>query len=336
MLSNWRVGQVLSALVVDTRPNNGVLLSVGGKQFVATTDLPVQPGTNLSLEVRQLGKEVVLRNLPPQEVAGQRADASGRAAETAIALSSAKPSALLSQLAAQPARFGSPAMQEAVRGLLGKALKGESMTPGDLRKAVRESGLFTEADVMASRTEQAARSVKTQASQLQMIALAMADEADEASAEHRVLSQIAEKAGGLLNGIANNQLASLSGEDQPDRWVMTLPVKLAEQFRDVRMQIERDKNRSGDEESEVWRANLSVDLPKLGAVDIRVQMARGAVSVNFVCDETISSRVLNGAMPSLEQRLIARELNVNRLVAEAQPSTASPISPPRSMLDVEA
>ena len=63
-LANWRVGQQLTALVVDTRPNGGLVLSVAGKTFLASSDLPVQPGTRMAMEVKQAGAELVLRRLP--------------------------------------------------------------------------------------------------------------------------------------------------------------------------------------------------------------------------------------------------------------------------------
>ena len=60
-LANWRVGQQLTALVVDTRPNGGLVLSVAGKTFLASSDLPVQPGTRMAMEVKQAGAELVLQ-----------------------------------------------------------------------------------------------------------------------------------------------------------------------------------------------------------------------------------------------------------------------------------
>ena len=54
MLSNWRVGQVINALVVDRMPSGNVLLNAGGREFVTPLDLPVQPGTRLQLEVQQV------------------------------------------------------------------------------------------------------------------------------------------------------------------------------------------------------------------------------------------------------------------------------------------
>ena len=63
MLSNWRVGQVLNALVVDRMPSGNVLLSVGGREFVTSLDLPVQAGSRLQLEVQQLQPQVTLKML---------------------------------------------------------------------------------------------------------------------------------------------------------------------------------------------------------------------------------------------------------------------------------
>ena len=61
MLSNWRVGQVLNALVVDRMPSGNVLLNVGGREFVTPLDLPVQAGSRLQLEVQQVQPQVTLR-----------------------------------------------------------------------------------------------------------------------------------------------------------------------------------------------------------------------------------------------------------------------------------
>ena len=147
MLANWRVGQVLTALVVNSQPNGSVLLSVGGKQFVTTTDLPVQPGTQMKLEVKSLGPELVLRQVssqpPPQELAQARlATASQSSGSTGLA-------SLLSQLSALGGRVGSAELSVVAQDLLGRALKAERMSPGSLARAIRQSGLFAEADLAA-------------------------------------------------------------------------------------------------------------------------------------------------------------------------------------------
>ena len=54
MLTNWRVGQTLNALVSDRMPNGDLLLVVGRNSFVTSRDIPVQPGATLQLEVQQI------------------------------------------------------------------------------------------------------------------------------------------------------------------------------------------------------------------------------------------------------------------------------------------
>ena len=75
MLSNWRVGQVINALVVDRMPSGNVLLNAGGREFVTPLDLPVQPGTRLQLEVQQVTPQLVLRFLAGSEKTGLQSGA---------------------------------------------------------------------------------------------------------------------------------------------------------------------------------------------------------------------------------------------------------------------
>ena len=330
MLANWRVGQQLSALVVATRPDSSVLLSVGGKNFVATTDLPVQPGSNMTLEVKQLTPEVILRQLPTAAVSPPAYGASHRAAENSLLLSASKPSLLFTLLSAQSARFGSPEFQEMVKSLLNRTLKETSLTPAELRKAVRNSGLFTESDLSLNRPQQAAQSVKNNLSSLQAIAMALSDDDLQTEAESRVMRQIADRAGEMLRGIAHNQLASLPSEDGAHKWVVTLPISVNERFQDVYMEIARDGSGNDKSEDDVWRANLQLDLPRLGVVDISIKIVRGAVSVDFLCEASKSSTVLKSGMGNLEESLIQRQLRVDRLSAEAKPDVVkeSSLHPP--------
>lgn len=321
-LANWRVGQQLTALVVDTRPNGGLVLSVAGKTFLASSDLPVQPGTRMAMEVKQAGAELVLRRLP--DPSQPRADAGGRAAETTVALTSPRPAALLNQLSAQPARFGSPELQEVSRELRGRALKGESATPGDIKRALRDSGLFTEADLSAGRGGRARQSGKASLSQLQTVALALADDLDDEIPETRVLFQIAEKATSLLTGIVQNQLASLPQDDGSQRWVFTLPVEVNERFHDVRFELERGPQSA--EQQPGWSAKLNLELPELGAVAIRVQIVGSQVNVAFDCEDPNSATQLGRSMPALENRLVMRDLRPGGLTATAPTST--PPEPP--------
>ena len=330
-LSNWRVGQQLNALVVDTRPNGGLLLSVAGKTFTVSSDLPVQPGTRMALEVKQVGQDVVLQRV--NDGAPPRADAGSRAAQTTMELSSARPSALLNQLSAQPARFGSPELQEIARELRGRALKAEGLTPGAIQRGLRDSGLFTEADLLAGRVGRARQSGKTSLSQLQTVALALADDLDDDVAEVRVLQQMVDRSAALLNGIAQQQLASLPQDDGLQRWVFTLPVQLNDSFNDVRVEFERPPRQVEQEDS--WRASLTFDFPEMGSVTVRMQLKGSAVSVAFDCDNPATAARLNHNLVTLEGQLAARNLSAAGLAANATGTMDDPGAAPTG-LSVEA
>ena len=330
-LSNWRVGQQLNALVVDTRPNGGLLLSVAGKTFAVSSDLPVQPGTRLALEVKQVGQDVVLQRIPDSGAA--RTDASGRAVQTTVTLGSVQPSNLLNQLAALPTRFGSPEMREIVRELRGRVLRPEGLTPGAIKRGVQDSGLFTEADLLGGRLGRARQSGKASLSQLQTVALALADDLDPELAETRALYQIAEKATALLKGVSQQQLASLPQDDGAQRWVFTLPVQLGESFRDLRMQFERAPRELEQEES--WQALLTFDFPEMGLVIVKLRLQGGSVSVSFECENRATSAHLSRHLSFLEGQLAAQNLRSVGLAASAPEQAANPTDGPGS-LSVEA
>ena len=125
MLSNWRVGQVLNALVVDRMPSGNVLLNVGGREFVTPLDLPVQAGTRLHLEVQQVQPQVTLKVLtnaregtPSQltQPTTQVSQQSLLSSSTAFSVD-AKPSPLSSLLVA----LATPSAQPALRALISQA-----------------------------------------------------------------------------------------------------------------------------------------------------------------------------------------------------------------------
>jgi len=330
-LSNWRVGQQLTALVVESRPNGALLLSVGGKTFAASSDIPVQAGTRMAMEVKQAGQELVLRRIPDASL--PRADAGGRAVETTLALGSPRPAALLNQLSTQAARLASPELQELTRALRGRALKVETLTAGEVHRGLRDSGLFTEADLLAGRGNRARQSTKTSLSQVQTVALALADDLDDGVSEAKALHQMVDKALALLKGISQQQLGSLPQDDGSQRWMFTLPAQLGERFHDVHLQLEREARETDQPQS--WRASLCFEFPEMGPVTVRVQLQGTSVSVVFECDNPDTSTWLSRSMSSLENQLNFRNL---RAVALSATTTTSRNDPPPdgSSLSVEA
>jgi hypothetical protein len=70
MLSNWRVGQTLNALVSDRMPSGGLLLKIGSQSFITSLDVPIQPGSRIKLEIQQIVPRLVLRLIDSDKVLG--------------------------------------------------------------------------------------------------------------------------------------------------------------------------------------------------------------------------------------------------------------------------
>ena len=111
MLSNWRVGQVINALVVDRMPSGNVLLNAGGREFVTPLDLPVQPGNRLQLEVQQVTPQLILKLLAQTEKSGvsqtselvlRSGPSANNAPSTPLTGVTSPVATLLSSLASQP------------------------------------------------------------------------------------------------------------------------------------------------------------------------------------------------------------------------------------------
>ena len=58
-----QVGQVLNAVVADKLPSGEMVLKVGAERVTVSTDIPLQPGARLLLEVKQVQPQVTFRVL---------------------------------------------------------------------------------------------------------------------------------------------------------------------------------------------------------------------------------------------------------------------------------
>ena len=58
-----QVGQVLNAVVADRLPSGEMVLKVGAERVTASTDIPLQPGARLLLEVKQVQPNITFRLL---------------------------------------------------------------------------------------------------------------------------------------------------------------------------------------------------------------------------------------------------------------------------------
>lgn len=328
MLSNWRVGQVINALVVDRMPSGNVLLNTGGREFVTPLDLPVQPGTKLQLEVQQVTPQLVLRLLAGAEKSGSLPGADslarpmqpGNTLAAATSLGGGVTSAgLLSAIATQPNLRAlvnqNPVLTTFITALSSQVLQSSTLSAGLLSQAVAQSGLFTEANLLAGRSASLRTNTKTQLLQLQRGVAEVAGNnlAVEARAALNSLSDLTNAALANLN---QQQLISMPQENAGQRWAFNLPLEWAGSVIDLAMTIERDADEGGvdgDEAREEWRVHLNLQLPEVGKLQTLVTLSGSDVRVSFTSDSEAVRRVFESSFGELRDRMIVSDFRVKDL-----------------------
>ena len=109
MLSNWRVGQVINAMVVDRMPSGNLLLKCGRSRICHASRSSGPARNRLQLEVQQVTPQLVLRLLRgPRKAARCQGESlarpmqSGAVPNTSTPFGGGTTAALLSAVANQP------------------------------------------------------------------------------------------------------------------------------------------------------------------------------------------------------------------------------------------
>jgi len=141
----WQVGQLLQATVTESRTGK-VLLAVGNRQISAETSLALQKGQQLTLQVRSLGEQPVLKITAAQ---GESP------INSAIRLLLPKQGPMPPLLATmgQLAQSSNPSVPSLINELIRSVVKQmpdiqTAATPQGLKKAVSESGVFLERQLL--------------------------------------------------------------------------------------------------------------------------------------------------------------------------------------------
>ena len=335
MLSNWRVGQVLNALVVDRMPSGNVLLNVGGREFVTPLDLPVQAGSRLQLEVQQVQPQVTMKVLtnarestPSQLTQPTRQSSQQGLLSSATAFSAdAKPSPLSSLLvalstpSAQPALRAlvsqAPALASLISALSSQSLQATALSGGALAAAIGRSGLFNEANLAMDRGSRTSSSSKTQLAQLQKLIgeLPATNLNTEARASLSTLSDLTNAA---LANLTQQQLISIPQDTGSQRWCFGIPLAYEGSFVDLNMVIERDEKSGDSNPSEaMWRVDLSLSLPEIGPLRVLVTMRGREVSVVFNSDSSQVRGLIDASFGQLKERMILNDFRVTSITAQA-------------------
>jgi len=343
MLSNWRVGQVINALVVDRMPSGNLLLNAGGREFVTPMDLPVQPGTRLQLEVQQVTPQLILKLVPAAEKASTQAlsEALGRASSSRPVIenpvntgrSNATVATLLSTVGSQPGLRSivgqSPALASVISSLTGQALQSSTLSAGALAQAVTQSGLFTEAHLLAGRATTNNANSKSQLTQLQRSANELMGTSGLRPDARAALSNLSDLTNAALANLNQQQLISMPQENGGQRWVFSLPLEWGGSFTDLQMTIERDApGESSDYEQPSWKIHLSLELPEIGKLTAILTLIGSDVSVVFKSDSPAVRGAFEKSLAELRDRMIVNDFRVRELstmeIEGVQPTVGRP------------
>ena len=335
MLSNWRVGTMLTALVVDRMPNGNALLSIGGRQFVATTDIPVQPGSRIQLEVQMLTPNLVLKVAGETTQAGASSQpapvAQPLAANPLIAGQAASASGLLNAIAGDASLRAllsqSPQLARLVAQIQASVLTPSSVSAATVRQAFNQSGLFNEANLRASRTGNLQQSTKTTLQTMQQLLMG---EIERLSIQKvsSTQGQLNESIEAALSALTQQQIKSLPSDGAPQRWFASFPISIADQFYNLDIVIMQDKPKSGaEEEANKWLACISLDLPELGALEVEISLQANRVSVDFRSESEAARRLFDQSNDYLTQRLVFSDFRVDSLKSSPLARAPAPQAP---------
>ena len=342
-ISRWQIGQTLNALVTRQLPSGDLVLRVGGQQITATSDIPVQQGAQLRLEVKQLEPTPTLRilSLAPGAEAGVNATLRLLPALRGD-LATVPAGGLMQALqGAQAALPLPPALAASIDALLRLASRPERLgSSTGLAQAIRDSGVFLERRLAAA-DEGARATLGRDLKSAVLRALAQAQVAvDGAEAgrpgagDAQALAKLSRDLEAGLSRITLNQLATLSDDSPARTWQLELPVCHGGAFHTLALRVERDDGgaaRDGrpDRGEPGWRIQLEFAPPALGAVHLDIRLRDTRVVLAVAAERGVTRQILDRAAGQLEAALAARGLTLEATAARSLVAPAPvPGSPP--------
>ena len=328
-----QVGQVLNAVVADKLPSGEMVLKVGAERVTASTDIPLQPGARLLLEVKQVQPQITFRVLT---AGGAPYVAAPDAMAEAIKLQRQAGTTQVSkdglaQLFSLLRALGGGSLQALgldraiVKQLQGGVRSSDELTkPDALIKAIQGNGTFHEsllAHGAGSMAGLAADDLKGQLMRALFRVRANLEDSDklELQAEHVGLLETLRSA--LESGlkiITDNQLGSVPAEQTqlPQQWCFDIPFRFGEEVYSIGIQIFEDGAHSAAGEgalSKTWAAHISLNMPGLGATEITVKRVGERISVDLAGSEQETLALFLRSQQSLTAGLESRGLKLDRL-----------------------
>lgn len=279
---NWKVGQKLNAQVID-RSSNALVLRIGNQQLEVVSNLAVQRGASLQLEITgiqpnlQLAIKEVINPKTAASLAGQTSDfnlklsqltAAGKAVLT-------DPTSYLRVLLGIDASARQIAFFKGhLDQISGNAKAIQSLFDADgVRKAIQTSGIFFEPSLLGGKRQQ--RGPADMKSALLNFLAALSGYSKPHSSDDIEAQQMQSIVEALLARINSNQLASArAAEAGLFEYQTDVPIWIKGSLEFVSLRIRQDKDNQGackDLESlNSWRIDLRSPIPERGVLDTQI------------------------------------------------------------------
>ncbi len=218
----------------------------------------------------------------------------------------------------------------------------EGLNPAHLRQAFEQSGLLLETRLAAG--QQPVNDLK--ASLLHLLfqlrtrlgmtpgadreAILRPDSGQQPEITRQLADLLSQTESSLARILVNQLRSAVTDEGLKQIWHFELPIHQMDDSDSFRLQIGREAgNRNGQKET-IWSVRLNFDLAPLGPVSSHLTLSGDEISSHFTAARRDSAKLLEQAMPQLNEAFVRAGLKVGKLTAcegEIEGEEASLVSP---------
>ena len=335
-------GQRLEAWVTARQSATQVVLQVEGKKLVAETALPLRVGDRLSLEVvDNRGK------IPQLKILEQGASFTLQTLRSALP----RQEPLIQALRFLAATRGTePAPPCSVTDRLAALIttlpqRSDLVHPQRLRQAIRQSGLFYEANLSPAAPAPGSLDLKFQLLQLARLighppagafpknrppaTPPAGQEVPVANPAAGAPESVSAKVSAALSRLVLNQLASLPAPEHPALlWHLELPLRNGDQLEPFKLTIEEERTKTAAGRSSTqWSVWVEMAPPRLGNLRIKLTLRQNQVSAYLWSESPRTRALFQRHLETLGQNLRARGLETDRIQTLKEPPQSPPPLP---------
>lgn len=278
-------GQLLRAQVIETRPDNSILLQIGDNRLLARSETSLQPGQQLQLQLVATSPQIELKivNESLQQFFGRPLILAGNTIDI---------SSLLSFLQQPPAMLDGLSLTSRQALLSFSALQQNDLSGKEggatLKQLVSQLGLTLERLLAAGEGSRGTTTIKAV-----LLELLNAFKAE---------SQLTALASKNLATLEFFQLAQLHA-DSGQQLIFPLPLTFIEHGFLLIEQHEDDQGRQGDYQDEEFRFSLFVRMTELGNIRVDFVHSPGGLFIRFQTDSQEKAEFIESYSEELKQHL---------------------------------